>query len=406
MAQACQPRERGEIGHVRCEYFEVFKLCAARQRGNIGQGVHRDDEDLKVGHALHKADAVYHLVVAEVDVLRLRAVFELVDLLVVEYAADGRARGEDALRVGADAVIRAEPDAPHHVDIRELLAYLLHAVVSQPRDDAAVVHVERSAPCERRERRDDRVAVIAYLGLAEVYGLVGEGEALAVEREGVVKIRLRTGLFQRGDLVPRQLAARLVAERDGGERGHAGEVWHQLRRGGGVDAGEVEGGGVERAVYAPGGEGVGEREIGVRRGQGLQRVRAEGGCAVPAAEVDRRHGGELRKRRYVCVERGAVDARKAHALGVVVHARTVRQGDIIGHVDLRVRLRPCDYLVRAVAPAEVRRAQRGEAVELFRLPVVQNDGEVGGIVFEGALLKGDGVRHRGGKVAQRDAPQP
>ena len=99
---------------------------------------------------------------AEVKVLDLGAVLK--NARVIYHPADGRLGGEDTLNVGADAVIGAEPDAPHDVYIQKLLAYFCKRFVG----NAGVVHVKICAARHKREHLGKRRCLVAYLRSAEI----------------------------------------------------------------------------------------------------------------------------------------------------------------------------------------------------------------------------------------------
>ncbi len=407
MAKRREPGERAEVGDVRGEYLEILKLCAALERAYVRKRIHRHDEHLKLRHAFGKAETVDRLVMAEVYVLHLRAVFELVHLGVVQNAADGGLGGQNAVSIRAHAVELAEPDAPHNVHLRELVADSLHTLIRQSLNYAAVIHVERLAVFQRRKRLHGGCAVVGDLYAAEVYRLIGEGEALPVKREGIRKFRLRAGLDEHGDVRPAELCRILTSKLHAGEALHAGEVFRDERRVTRVDTAEVE-----RRLR----EGVGrvaDREAvrkalsgarGLKRGEILRRE--GGGAHVAAAEIDRFHHGQVFETGRVFLERVMPDAGEVDGLRAVFRLRAAGQGHVIIDLHLRMRRGPGVYLLHTGAAAEVRRLQGRELGELCRLPIVQDDGDGGGVLFEAALLKGDGVRDRGQRPVEGELRQP
>ena len=218
--QLSQPRQRREVGNalIRLQ-FEIFKLRAGGQGRKVGKFVHCEHRNLKLRHVLDKGQIPEALVVADVEILHIRAVLQNLRVPVVQLAARRGLGGENLLHVRARGVISPKPHAPHHLGVRQRVTDGGHILIG----DTAAVHVEiaeilhalRDAPYQR--------PTVIYFNVVQIHLIVEQGKFFAIEREAEIKIDLRTGGDQRGHVTEAERGAVGTAKLHRLQRGQIGE---------------------------------------------------------------------------------------------------------------------------------------------------------------------------------------
>ena len=201
----------------------------------------------------------------EVHVFYLGAVLERARRLGRQLPGLAGHRGEDALNIGAHAVIVAEPDAPDDLRVRQGIAQLCHLLVG----DTGSVHVEES---EIRHAGGDELeepALVLYADVLEIHFLIAEVEGLAVNGKLIVYGGLRAGGVQLVHLSPCDGAFLPTAERDRFELGQSLELHGSLVNKRIIQTAQVDALDVERIALAHDDAGLRRRFGSGRYSRGL-----------------------------------------------------------------------------------------------------------------------------------------
>ena len=208
--------------------------------------------------------------------------------------------------------------------------------------------------------------------MVQVKLTVQQRERLAVQREAVLEIHLRTALHQRRQRLPIQRVFKLAAEPHGFQ---PRQVLHHIRRRDklcGARPAQVEAFRLQPHRLPQKLTGVYYMHIRQRFGNGGRALRRK----PRAAEVQlfKRREVSRKPRRELYVVR-AYHA-EGQALRRIVRRRAVGEGHGVYHLDVRMRRLPCNYLVIAFASAQIRALQRRKLVQLCRLARLQDKADL------------------------------
>ena len=397
MPQLMAFRQRGDVVNIREEHLEILELRAGGQRRQVAERVHGDDEHLEIRHAGQEGQVGDRLVVPEVEILDMRAVAELGGLGVIHNTALRGLGGEDLLHVRAHAVACAEPDAPHDLNVRELIAQLFHLLAGH----AAAVHDEGLKARHAGQDLADLCAVVRHLAVVDVHHRVGGVQRHLVEREAEIRRSGRRGLAEPADFRPAQVLLLVLAGKmEGLEPRHAGEQAGGLVYAVRSQCAEVDLRVERRVCFAKEREAPVKVDLRVLRAQLLQL------CELQRAEADLLHGGEIAQLRervgeLLLREGGEVER------GIAALPRPAGQLHGVQELHLRMLLCPGEHLVIAAAAGEIGLLQVRIAVERGELLRVQHGDDLDHVRRVVRRL-GCLLRHGGGpaRFARRSRLQP
>ena len=225
MPQLCQARQRPEIGAQRGLHLDILELRTEGERRRVRPVAHGEDGHLKLRHLLDEAEIGQPGIVPDVEVLDVVTVVQPLNVVRREYAADRGLGGEDHLRVGAHAVIVAEPDAEHDLDVRVGEMDLLAA----PHRQLAAVQVDVFKLGHQVHDLLEQHAVVVHGDVIEVDGGIGEIAIRVVESKAVGEGKRRKGGAEGGDAVPVHFGT-LRPEIDALERRKEGQRFDHVRK--------------------------------------------------------------------------------------------------------------------------------------------------------------------------------
>ena len=247
MLQGFQPSQRGKIVGIGVEQLQVFQIFAVRQRSEVTQRVHCDNQHLQIRHIPDKREVRNGFVVTDVQILDLGKIFEHLKVTVVQRAAERRFGGENLDHIGSGTVGGAKINAPYDFGIRQRVTDRSHILIS----DAAAVHQKCLQVRHALGDGEYFRPVFPYGVITDIHFLIFQGKRKLKNRKVIVNFDIGRGFAQREDFLPAwgvfalfvaQADFLQVPQRRNGIQGRQYFFWRYL--------GQVQSGFVQNTVFS------------------------------------------------------------------------------------------------------------------------------------------------------------
>ena len=205
MLQILHAGQRREIQLDMCpgNNFQEFQLGAVFQHIQRVPAAGRDDAHLEIGHGPHEVPVVELQIVAEIQILQIGQILELLGILIPHIGIEVGAPEALGICPHGELVI-GKPDSPDDLHIRIRIPDLRHALGR----DAAGVHVQTFAVFHQRQDFPYRRALVRHDAVIQIHLFGKRAQIAPVEHEAVFQLRLRCGLLQRAQVRPGEVPRR------------------------------------------------------------------------------------------------------------------------------------------------------------------------------------------------------
>ena len=373
MGQIGAAGQGAQIGNGSLLNLQILQLGAVGQGAQVADVGHGNDQHLQLRHGGDKAQVAEIVIVAQVKVFQFGAVLQ--HGAIIDHAAHRGLGGQDPLRIRADAVILAKPDAPDYIHTGVFLPDGCHGLVGHP----AVVHVQIGAVFHKGQNLPDGGALVVNGGVVEVQTFRIQAQLLPIEGEAVIQLCLGAGLRQKENLFPAQTIGPFAAQFDLLQVCQTGQYRRRILRLIRRQGAEIQLLHIRRHALAQERKAEVKVSIGQGASQGGSVGKADGRAFTHGSQLHLAQPGQGLQRLTQLVNIPRRQGGQVYGCGVVAILAAVRQGDRVLHQNRGVGLGPGGNLLIAGTAAEVRRRQVPEQGQGLRLAALQHRRQLPGV---------------------------